>query len=91
MLFRSISKSSTTLEQYDTFNLYVDGAPSTAAVSWRSSNPRIATVTQRGIVTARMPGECTITATVDGKTVTCNVIVRSIDPGKFINKTNEKP
>ena len=87
----AISKSSTTLEQYDTFNLYVDGAPSTAAVSWRSSNPRIATVTQRGIVTARMPGECTITATVDGKTVTCNVIVRSIDPGKFINKTNEKP
>lgn len=85
----AISKSSTVLEQYDTFNLYVDGAPSTAAVSWRSSNPRIATVTQRGIVTARMPGECTISATVDGKTVTCNVTVRSIDPGKFINKTNE--
>ncbi len=87
----AISKSSTTLEQYDTFNLYVDGAPSTAAVSWRSTNPRIATVTQRGIVTARMPGECTISATVDGKTVTCNVTVRAIDPGKFINKTNEKP
>ena len=85
----AISKSSTTLEQYDTFNLYVDGAPSTAAVSWRSTNPRIATVTQRGIVTARMPGECTISATVDGKTVTCNVTVRSVDPGKFINKTNE--
>lgn len=84
----AISKSSTVLEQYDTFNLYVDGAPSGAAVSWRSSNPRIATVTQRGIVTARMPGECTITATVDGKTVTCNVTVRSIDPDKFINKTN---
>lgn len=84
----AISKSSTVLEQYDTFNLYVDGAPSSAAVSWRSSNPRIATVTQRGIVTARMPGECTITATVDGKTVTCNVTVRSIDPDKFINKTN---
>ena len=84
----AISKSSTVLEQYDTFNLYVDGAPSSASVSWRSSNPRIATVTQRGIVTARMPGECTITATVDGKTVTCNVTVRSIDPDKFINKTN---
>lgn len=83
----AMSKSSMTLEQYDTFNLYVDGAPS--AASWRSSNPRIATVTQRGIVTARMPGECTISATVDGKTVTCSITVRSIDPGKFINKINE--
>lgn len=83
----AMSKSSMTLEQYDTFNLYVDGAPS--AASWRSSNPRIATVTQRGIVTARMPGECTISATVDGKTVTCSITVRSIDPDKFINKTNQ--
>lgn len=83
----AISKSSLTLEQYDTFNLYVDGAPS--AASWRSSNPRIATVTQGGIVTGRMPGECTISATVDGKTVTCYVTVRSIDPDKFINKINQ--
>ncbi len=72
------------LEQYDTFNLYVDGAPS--AVSWRSSNPRIASVTQGGVVTGRMPGECTITATVDGKTVTCYVKVMAVDPGKFINR-----
>lgn len=83
----AMSKSSMTLEQYDTFNLYVDGAPSSA--SWRSSNPRIATVTQRGIVTARMPGECTISATVDGKTVTCSITVRSVDPDKFINKINQ--
>ncbi len=71
------------IEQYDTFNLYVDGAP--AAVSWRSSNPRIASVTQAGMVTARMPGECVITATVQGKTVTCYIKVMAVDPGKFIN------
>ncbi len=71
------------IEQYDTFNLYVDGNPE--AVSWRTSNPRIATVTQNGLVTARMPGECVITATVQGKTVTCYVKVMAVDPGKFIN------
>ena len=71
------------IEQYDTFNLYTDGAPE--AVSWRSSNPRIASVDQNGVVTARMPGECVITATVRGKSVTTYVRVMSVDPGKFIN------
>ncbi len=81
----SIAMSCTNLrlEQYDTFNLYVDGAPDT--VSWRSSNPRIASVDQNGLVTGRMPGECIITGTVDGKTVTCNVKILAVDPGKFIN------
>ena len=83
----AISKSSLVLEQYDTFNLYVDGAPANA--SWRTSNPRIATVTQGGVVTGRMPGECIITATVNGKTVTCNVTIKSIDPDKFIIKINQ--
>ena len=72
------------LEQYDTFNLYVDGAP--RKVSWRTSNPRIASVTQNGVVTGRMPGECTITATIDGKTVSCFVKIYAVDPGKFINR-----
>ena len=72
------------IEQYDTFNLYVDGAP--RKVSWRTSNPRIASVTQNGVVTGRMPGECTITATIDGKTVSCFVKIYAVDPGKFINR-----
>lgn len=82
----SIAMSHTDLkmEQYDTFNLYVDGAP--RKVSWRTSNPRIASVTQNGVVTGRMPGECTITATIDGKTVSCFVKIYAVDPGKFINR-----
>lgn len=90
-IIHSIAMSCTRLnmEQYDTFNLYVDGAP--AAVSWRSSNPRIASVDQNGLVTGRMPGECVITGTVNGKTVTCNVTIRPVDPGKFINSEFELP
>lgn len=79
----AINSSNITLEQYNTFNLFVDGAPS--AASWRTSNPRIATVTQGGVVTSRMPGTCTITATVDGKTLSCRVTVVEIDENKFIN------
>ena len=87
-VIHSIAMSCTSLglEQYDTFNLYVDGAPGT--VSWRSSNPRIASVDSSGLVIGRMPGECTITGTVDGKTVTCNVKIYAVDPGKFINVLN---
>lgn len=72
------------IEQYDPFMLYVDGNPS--RVSWRTSNPRVATVSANGQVIGRMPGECVITATVDGKTLSCYVKVLAVDPGKFINQ-----
>ncbi len=79
----AMSFTSIGIEQYDTFQLHCDGAPET--VSWRTSNSRIATVDQNGLVTGRMPGECTIYATVDNKTVSCFVKIYAIDPGKFIN------
>lgn len=72
----AISNSSITLEQYDAFDLYVDGT--TAKVSWRSNNPRVATITSTGHVVARMAGTTTMTATVDGKTLTCVVRVTNI-------------
>ena len=69
----AISRSSVTLQQYDPFQLYVDGAP--GKVSWRTNNPRIATVSSTGEVIGRKAGTTTITATVDGKTVTCTVTI----------------
>ena len=46
-------------------------------VTWESSNPAVATVTNDGLVTAITNGKATITATTQdgGKTVTCNVTV----------------
>lgn len=79
----AMNRTSMTLEQYDSDTLFVQGAPS--KMTWSSSNPRIATVTQNGVVVARMPGECTISATIEGKTVTCYIRVNSVDSGKFIN------
>lgn len=69
----AISRSSVTLQQYDPFMLYVDGAPS--RVSWRTNNPRIATVSSNGEVIGRKEGTTTITATVDGKTLSCTVTI----------------
>lgn len=45
------------------------------AVSWRSSNRNVATVTSSGIVRAVGKGETTITASAGGKSTTCNVVV----------------
>lgn len=71
----AISKSSLTMQQYDPITLYVDGAPSGSKVSWRTGNPRIATVSSTGQVIGRKPGTTTITATVDNKTLTCTVTI----------------
>jgi len=46
-------------------------------VSWRSSAPKVADVDSRGTVRAAAPGVATITATVDGKSATADVQVRS--------------
>ena len=44
-------------------------------VKWKSSKPSIAKVSEKGLITALKPGSCSITASVDGTTTTCSVIV----------------
>ena len=46
-----------------------------AGILWESSNDRVATVTQEGVVTAMATGDCTITASYDGKVASCAVTV----------------
>ena len=53
--------------------LEVDGTDS--AVSWSSSNTQVASVDASGTVTAVSSGRATITATVDGQTLTIGVLV----------------
>ncbi|MFF5289353.1 glycoside hydrolase family 3 C-terminal domain-containing protein [Paractinoplanes globisporus] len=48
-----------------------------AHVTYRSSDPRVATVTSRGLVTAHSNGAATISATVDGVTGSAPIVVRT--------------
>ena len=51
--------------------------------TWSSSNPNVATVSDKGVVTAVKAGTATITATCGGKKATCEVTVQS----KYISVT----
>lgn len=71
-----ISRSSITLEQYDSYWLDVIGTDD--RITWRSSNPRVCTVSASGQVVARQAGTTTVTAVVHDKTLTCVVRVTNI-------------
>ena len=60
------------LTQYDKYKLNVEG--SSTRVTWDTSNPYVATV-QNGLVIVRGIGKATITATVNGRKITCKVTV----------------
>lgn len=45
-------------------------------ITWKSSNKKIATVSKKGVVTAKKAGTATITATCNGKKATCKVKVK---------------
>jgi trimeric autotransporter adhesin len=46
------------------------------AVTWRSSNPTVATVTETGLVSAVSVGEATITATSEEKSASATIVVQ---------------
>ncbi len=61
--------------------LIVDISPKNAtdqAVTWRSSNPSVVTVSDTGLITMIAPGEATITATVDGVSDSTPVTVKPL-------------
>lgn len=45
-------------------------------VKWKSQKKSIAAVSDTGLVTAKKPGETTITASADGSSITCTITVR---------------
>lgn len=69
----SLNSTSIHLEQYDTYDLFIDGVRD--GITWYSRNPRVATVSQNGRVTARQAGTTTIIARLDGKRVSSEIIV----------------
>lgn len=72
----NISPSSITLNAIgNTSQLTATTVPEGANVTWTSSNPSVATVSDSGLVTSVAWGNATITATAGDKTATCSVTV----------------
>lgn len=71
-----INKTSITLTESNTYGLKISGT--TQKVSWTSSSASVASVSQKGVVTARKKGTATITAKLtSGKKYSCKVTVKS--------------
>lgn len=75
------------------FWLYAKAGPDNAVnktIIWSTSNPRIATVDESGMVTAVEPGECIITATSQdtGVFATCSLTVTEPVTGISLNYTD---
>ncbi len=56
-------------------------------VKFSTSNKRVATVTQKGVVTAKKKGTATITVTAGGKTAKCKITVKAAPKRITLNKT----
>lgn len=77
----TLNKSTLSLDQGSTETLVATVLPTDATnkvVSWVSSNTTLATVDSNGFVTALQPGNCTITATVGGKSAVCSLTVVAV-------------
>lgn len=75
----SVAPSNATMKVYDTKTLSASVSPAAAAsdldIQWSSSNTSVAKVNDSGMVTAVGPGTATITASAEGKSGSCTVIV----------------
>lgn len=70
-----LNKSTATLEVGKKLTLKVQNAKKGTKVKWSSSKKEVATVTQKGVVTAKAPGKANIKAVVNKTTLKCMVTV----------------
>lgn len=83
-----LNRSTLTLSLYEQKALTATYSPKDAAhtqITWRSSNEKVATVDENGLVTAAGNGKCTITAkSENGKTAKCTVTVKEYLPKRVL-------
>jgi len=79
-----LDRTKATLTVGQTTTLKVTGG--TGKIAWKTSNANIATVTNKGVVTARKAGTTRITATVNDKVITAVVTVRASNASSDANR-----
>lgn len=70
-----ISKKNATICVGEKLTLKVTGA---GKVKWKTSNKKIASVNNSGVITGKKVGNCTITATKSGQKYTCKIKVKKL-------------
>lgn len=75
----NLNKTSTTIAKGQTEKLTASLIPSDASgnVQWSSNNPKVATVSNDGTVTAKDTGKAIVTATMNGISASCEVTVNN--------------
>lgn len=76
----SADKLDLTVGQTTKLTATVTPSNTTETVSWKTSDAKIATVSDKGEVKALAPGTCTITATAGRYSATCAVTVKAATP-----------
>ena len=71
-----LSKKSLSLNVGKSKTLKIKNLKKGQKVKWSSSKKKVATVSSKGKVTARKKGTATITATVKGKSINANLLLR---------------
>lgn len=90
-----LNKSSLVLNKGKSITLKTTVTGTSSRIVWKSSNISVATVTNKGRVTGKKPGTCTISATVNGRKAICRVTVKnsataSVAYKKLIKQYEEK-
>ena len=83
----SLSSTYVSLERNSLYQLSAKSSNG-SQITWNSSKKSIATVDEGGKITAQKPGETVITASADGTTVKCKVVVKI--PTLKLNSTTIK-
>jgi len=72
----TLSANTLTVTKGSTATLTATVAPTNSTVKWKSSKTSVATVSSTGLITGKKAGNATITATANGASATCEVIVQ---------------
>lgn len=83
-----LSKTSATLTKGKRMALKITGTKT--KVAWSSNNPKIATVSNKGVVTAKSKGMAKVTAKVGKSKLVCRVTVKNPEVPKEVPKENPK-
>ena len=71
-----LSKKTVTLEVGKKVTLKLKNAPKKKKITWSSNKKKVASVSRKGVVTAKKAGKANITAKVSGKKYVCKVTVK---------------